>query len=41
MVASDEIDIVIDVEAILRPDLEATGALEHYRSIGALPEQRA
>jgi polyisoprenoid-binding protein YceI len=41
VVASDEIDIVIDVEAILRSDLEATGAIEYYRSIGALPEQRA
>jgi hypothetical protein len=26
---------------ILREDLESTGAIEYYRSIGALPEQRA
>jgi hypothetical protein len=32
---------VIDVEAIPRDDLEATGAIEYYRSIRALPEQHA
>ena len=41
VVASNEIDIVIDVEAILLDDLEATGAIEYYRDIGALPEARA
>jgi polyisoprenoid-binding protein YceI len=41
VVASNEIDIVIDVEAILLDDLEATGAIEYYRGIGALPEARA
>jgi len=41
VVASNEIDIVIDVEAILLDDLEATGAVEYYRDIGALPEARA
>jgi polyisoprenoid-binding protein YceI len=41
VVAGNEIDIVVDVEAILLDDLESTGAIEYYRSIGALPEQRA
>ena len=41
VVASNEIDIVVDVEAILLADLEATGAIEYYREIGALPEARA
>ena len=41
VVAGSEIDLVVDVEAILRDDLESTGAIEYYRSIGALPEQRA
>jgi polyisoprenoid-binding protein YceI len=41
VVAGAEIDLVVDVEAILRGDLESTGAIEYYRSIGALPEQRA
>ena len=41
VVASNEIDIVIDVEAILLDDLKATGAVEYYRDIGALPEARA
>jgi polyisoprenoid-binding protein YceI len=40
VVASNEIDIVIDVEAILIDDLEATGAIGYYRDIGALPEAR-
>jgi hypothetical protein len=41
VVAGNEIDIVVDAEAILRDDLESTGAIEYCRSIGALPEQRA
>ena len=41
VVASNEIDIVIDVEAILLDDLEATGAVEYYRDIDALPAARA
>jgi polyisoprenoid-binding protein YceI len=41
VVASNEIEIVIDVEAILLDDLEATGAVEYYREIGALPEARS
>jgi polyisoprenoid-binding protein YceI len=41
VVASNEIDIVIDVEAILLDDLEATGAVEYYREIDALPAARA
>jgi hypothetical protein len=40
VVVGNEIDVVVDVEAILRDDLESTGAIEYYRSIGALPEQR-
>ena len=40
MVAGNEIHIDIDVEAILVDDLEATGAIEYYRQIGALPEAR-
>jgi polyisoprenoid-binding protein YceI len=31
-VASDEIDVILDVEAIHEGDLERTGAIEHYRS---------
>jgi polyisoprenoid-binding protein YceI len=31
VVASDEIDIVLDVEAIALEDLERTGAIEYYR----------
>jgi polyisoprenoid-binding protein YceI len=30
-VVSDEIDLVLDIEAIHEGDLEATGAIEHYR----------
>jgi polyisoprenoid-binding protein YceI len=41
VVVGNEIDVVIDVEAILLDDLESTGAIEYYRSIAALPEQRA
>jgi polyisoprenoid-binding protein YceI len=36
VVASTAIDLVIDVEAILLEDLEATGAIDYYREIGAL-----
>jgi polyisoprenoid-binding protein YceI len=32
VVASDEIELVLDVEAILLEDLERTGAIEYYRS---------
>src|ERR671915_491383 len=35
VVAGNAIDIVVDVEAILRDDLEATGAIEYYRAIRA------
>jgi polyisoprenoid-binding protein YceI len=41
VVAGHRIEVVVDVEAILLADLEATGAIEYYRSIAALPEQRA
>jgi polyisoprenoid-binding protein YceI len=41
VVVSDEIDVTLDVEAILLDDLEATGAVHYYREIGALPEGRA
>jgi polyisoprenoid-binding protein YceI len=40
VVASNEIDVTVDVEAILLSDLEATGAIDYYRDIGALPEAR-
>jgi hypothetical protein len=30
-VVSDEVDVVLDVEAIHLDDLERTGAIEHYR----------
>ena len=36
VVASNLIDLTLDVEAILLEDLEATGAIEYYREIGAL-----
>jgi polyisoprenoid-binding protein YceI len=39
VVVSDLIDVALDVEAILLEDLEATGAIEYYREIGALPQQ--
>jgi polyisoprenoid-binding protein YceI len=32
VVVSNEIDVVLDVEAILDADLEATGAIEYYRT---------
>ena len=38
VVVSNEIDVTLDVEAILLEDLEATGAIDYYRGIGALPE---
>jgi polyisoprenoid-binding protein YceI len=38
VVVSNQIDVTIDVEAILLEDLEATGAIGYYREIGALPE---
>jgi polyisoprenoid-binding protein YceI len=41
VVASSWIDLVLDVEAILHEDLEATGAIDYYRDIGALPESSA
>jgi polyisoprenoid-binding protein YceI len=41
VVAGNEIDVVVDVEAISLADLEATGAVEYYREIGALPEAPA
>jgi hypothetical protein len=31
-VVSDEIELVLDVEAIREDDLEKTGAIEYYRS---------
>jgi polyisoprenoid-binding protein YceI len=40
VVASNEIDLTLDVEAILLDDLERTGAIDYYREIGALPEAR-
>lgn len=41
VVVSNEIEIAIDVEAILLDDLESTGAIDYYREIGALPESRS
>jgi polyisoprenoid-binding protein YceI len=32
VVVSNEIDVVLDIEAILDADLEATGAIEYYRA---------
>lgn len=40
VVVSSWIEIAVDVEAILLDDLEATGAVDYYREIGALPEAR-
>jgi polyisoprenoid-binding protein YceI len=40
MVVSNEIDVTLDVEAIPLEDLEATGAIDYYRDIGALPHGR-
>jgi hypothetical protein len=40
VVVSNEIDVTLDVEAILLEDLEATGAIDYYRDIGALPHGR-
>jgi polyisoprenoid-binding protein YceI len=36
VVASDEIALVLDVEAIRLEDLERTGAIDYYRGIGAV-----
>ena len=36
VVVSNEIELILDAEAILLDDLERTGAIEYYRSIGAL-----
>jgi polyisoprenoid-binding protein YceI len=41
VVASNWVEITIDVEAILLEDLETTGAIDYYREIGALPETRS
>jgi polyisoprenoid-binding protein YceI len=41
VVVSNWIEITVDVEAILLEDLEATGAIDYYRDIGALPEARS
>jgi len=32
VVVSNEIEVTLDIEAILDADLEATGAIEYYRS---------
>jgi polyisoprenoid-binding protein YceI len=39
VVVSNWIEITADAEAILLDDLEATGAIDYYRNIGALPGQ--
>jgi polyisoprenoid-binding protein YceI len=36
LVVGNEIELILDAEAILLVDLERTGAIEYYRSIGAL-----
>jgi polyisoprenoid-binding protein YceI len=36
VVVGNEIELVLDAEAILLDDLERTGAIEYYRSVGAL-----
>jgi hypothetical protein len=41
VVVSNRIEITTDLEAILREDLETTGAIGYYREIGALPETRS
>jgi polyisoprenoid-binding protein YceI len=35
VVAGNEIELILDAEAILLDDLERTGAIEYYRSVGA------
>jgi polyisoprenoid-binding protein YceI len=40
VLVSNEIDMTLDVEALLVEDLERTGAIDYYREIGALPEAR-
>ncbi len=37
VVASNEIELTLDVEALALEDLERTGAVDYYREIGALP----
>lgn len=41
VVVSNEIDLTLDIEALLVDDLEQTGAIDHYREIGALPASAA
>jgi polyisoprenoid-binding protein YceI len=36
VVVGNEIELILDVEAILLDDLQQTGAIEYYRSVGAL-----
>ncbi len=36
MVVSNQIDVTLDIEAILLEDLEKTGAIDYYREIGAV-----
>jgi polyisoprenoid-binding protein YceI len=36
VVVSNQIDVTLDIEAILLEDLEKTGAIDYYRDIGAL-----
>jgi polyisoprenoid-binding protein YceI len=38
VVVSNEIELVLDVEAILLEDLERTGAIEYYRGLSAVSE---
>jgi polyisoprenoid-binding protein YceI len=38
VVVSNQIDVTLDAEAILLEDLEATGAIDYYSEIGALPD---
>jgi polyisoprenoid-binding protein YceI len=39
VVASNEVELTLDVEALALEDLERTGAVEYYREIDALPSQ--
>ena len=39
VVVSNWIDLTLDVEAILEDDLESTGAIDYYRSVGAIPSE--
>ncbi len=36
VVVSNQIDVTLDIEAILLEDLEKTGAIDYYREIGAV-----